>query len=112
MTDDSFDPYPLGHEDDVFFAIMQGTGHIYWVGYGVEEGRFVNTSLAQFMEFLLDYRELLPLQKQHEPQMPSSQLLLTLRSIQQKWQQIDPVAQTDPDNFWVMCFYDPNDGFL
>lgn len=111
MTDESPYPYPLGHEDDVFFAIEQGTGHVYWVGYGVEGGRFVNASLAQFAEFLLGYRKFLPHYKQDEPESSRSPFSLAIRSMQQKWQQIDPTAQADPNNFWAMCFHDPHDGF-
>lgn len=90
----------------VYYAVEESTGCLYRVGPGAEAEatRFVNSSLAQFAEFLLCYRDFLTrLRLDQSPDHTQYEVLFA--SLKQKWRRMDPEALTDPDNYWVMCLY-------
>lgn len=99
----------LGDAHSLYYAIEEGTGHIYEVGPGLESrpeqfvnaSIFVNTSIARFAEFLLCYREFTAQFRLYRPQKEPP-----FRSLKQQWQAIDSGALTDPDYYWVMAYYD------
>ena len=95
------DKYALYH------AVEEKTGHIYWVGPGVrtEPPSFVNTSITHFAEFLLCFRDFGTRFRQAEP-IGSRIRHVPFSTLKREWQVIDPAALTDPDNYWVMAYYD------
>lgn len=92
--------------NEVYYAIEEITGHIYSVwpeGHG-DLGRFVNSSLSQFAESLLRYREFLTYFRPTEPER--SQIMPLIASLEQRWQVIDAVAMAEAENYWPYYVYD------
>ncbi len=103
-------------EDGVYFAVQEDTGHIYRTepDYVVEEGtghayqagatargnpgRFLNTSLSQFAECLLHYREFITHFRPTEPER--SQVPILVGGLEQKWREVDTLAMASMDNCW------------
>lgn len=89
---------------DLYYAIEEKTGHVRYLEPREEGEGFVNVSVVQFAEFLLVYRQFIA---QFWPTYPErSKILPLVTALEQKWQEIDPLAMADPDNYWAIMLYD------
>ncbi len=95
--------YDYWRGDEIYYAVEEGTGHVYCTGSGLngtglEPQQFVNSSLPQFAEFLLCYREFLTHFRPTEPER--SQVMPLITSLGQQWRGIDPMAMAEAENYW------------
>ncbi len=118
LGDLHYDNHLSDAEAGLYYAVQEDTGHVYRMepDYVVEEGtshvyqehskvrgkpsRFLNTSLPQFVEFLLDYRDFVAHFWPTEPER--SEVPILVESLEQKWWKVDPLAMASSDNCWPM----------
>ena len=101
----------LSDQNTLYYAVEEKTGHVYWVGPGIQTDPplFVNTSVAHFAEYLLCFRDFAARFRQAYPSGVRTHVPFGI--LKRDWQAIDPAALTDPDNYWVMAYYDIRECF-